>query len=295
MSDHYDLHGARQKLGDAVHALAGRQSTHIDRDTLDRDRLDADLHARIRQAIDQHDHDMQVMRAQVKAAAAQGRPWTLARTQDETTKLDARHQARLSGIQVAHETAVVGLTTSLGQGDSLLDQLRDVHGSTTGRGSSRSARTLVHLDATELLATIDRQAAIWVSDPGTTGDRLHWLAERSYRPEDTPDIVVVADTIDGWVKKARDILTPAGHWHVVGACPECGTRTVYRPDTAGEVVRQPALSVTATGCECLACGEVWDVGRFEMLAAVLAIQACALCDQHGHRDNQICDHTKESA
>ncbi|WP_424712782.1 DUF7340 domain-containing protein [Mycobacteroides abscessus] len=52
-------------------------------------------------------------------------------------------------------------------------------------------------------------------------------------------------------------------------CPACQKRWVYRRDSSGENVRQPALQLTAQGCSCQACRYTWDPSYFVHLARVL--------------------------
>jgi hypothetical protein len=47
---------------------------------------------------------------------------------------------------------------------------------------------------------------------------------------------------------------------------------VYHRDSAGELVRQPALQIGVWGCECMACRAFWAPDRFVFLARVLGYE-----------------------
>ncbi len=272
MTEHYDLSGARKRLGDAVHALAGRTSTHLDRDTLDRDALDRQ-HRQACDTIDRaHDDALTAMRSKIQAAAKAGTPWTLAQVTAETEQIARRHQHKMTGQLIRHEQAIVAASCSVAYGESLLDQLRNFTSAKTGQSKSKPGSMIpVQVDALDLLTTIDRQTAIWCTDPGTTADRLHWLADRQYRPQDAPDIVECATRIEGWTVEARQIIDPPPRLSLAMPCPECGTRTVYRPDSGGDVVRQPALAIADEGCRCQHCRTLWPPEAYRLLAKVLQL------------------------
>ena len=274
MNEHYDLPGARKALGDAVHALAGRTYRHLDRDTdtLERDDLDR-RHQKACAAIDQtRDDALIAMRRQARTAHLAGQPWTLERTQAETERIHTRHRDAMAGLQIRYQEAVVSVTTSIVHGRSLLAQLRTFTSAKTGQGKGKPGSMVpVQVDALDLLERIDRQAAVWCMEPGTTADRLHSLADRQYRPEDAPDILECASTIEGWVVEARQIIDPPRRMSVAAPCPECGKSVVYRPDSGGDVVRQPALQIGADGCQCQHCRTMWHPESYRLLAKVLQI------------------------
>lgn len=141
----------------------------------------------------------------------------------------------------------------------------------TGHGVARSLPPL-WLDAQQLLDEIDTAASIWQPQlcgvPVTVG-RLRHLEARSWRPQDTKQLEQMTDAIEAWAKEIDALLTPEPKWHLPNPCPACNTSTVYRRDSAGELVRQPALQIGPEGCTCQKCRYTWTPQYFAHLAAVL--------------------------
>ena len=71
--------------------------------------------------------------------------------------------------------------------------------------------------------------------------------------------------------EARQIIDPPPRLSLAMPCPECGTRTVYRPDSGGDVVRQPALAISDEGCRCQHCRTLWPPESYRLLAKVLQL------------------------
>jgi hypothetical protein len=75
-----------------------------------------------------------------------------------------------------------------------------------------------------------------------------------------------------WAIAAAELVAPEPRVYLRQPCPRCGASHAYR-DSSGEHVRAPALRVSETGCECLACGGYWDSGQFHWLARLLGCAA----------------------
>lgn len=159
---------------------------------------------------------------------------------------------------------------------SLYMQLFDaVEAGRTG-GSSSGGRlgqgSPIWTDALDLIDEIDTAAALW--QPGYQGvpptvARLRRHSERSWRPQDVHELEQKTAALQGWKHDITTLFDPPRKFHLASPCPECGTAVVYRRDNAGEVVRQPALCVDTTKCECLQCHYVWQPYRFHILAEAL--------------------------
>ena len=130
------------------------------------------------------------------------------------------------------------------------------------------------IDATQLLADIDRAVAQWESTwPATTPERLTILAGKSWRPQDTDTITNYALAVSRWSDQIDQLLDPEHVKHISTPCPSCGKKDIYRKDSAGERVRQPALRiVTETGCECQACGAFWGPSKYLFLCKLLGFE-----------------------
>lgn len=130
------------------------------------------------------------------------------------------------------------------------------------------------LDAVLLVQEIDTQTRKWMPKPGTTPQRLDMLTERSWRPQDTDEVRDMSRRVEGWCESIVNLLDPESRKFIEGAsCPSCGKRIVYRKDSAGEQVRQPALKVVMSqGCTCQACGAFWAPDRFLFLGRLLGYE-----------------------
>lgn len=188
---------------------------------------------------------------------------------------DALHT--FAGRTTTHITRDDG-TTELHFGDPLITQLEDYLDSAQGDGSTgsfhRRSMAPVVLDALELLTTITTTLGVWIANlqlPATPTplDMLHQLQDRTWRPQDINIICTITTTLDGWTRATRILLDPPRRWTLPAPCPACQVATVYRPDTAGEHVRQPALQITAHGCTCLNCKHTWEPQLFAHLARTL--------------------------
>lgn len=127
-------------------------------------------------------------------------------------------------------------------------------------------------DAHDLLDEIDTAAILW--QPGYSGipptvARLRAQAEQTWRPQDVHGLEQKTTALQAWKIDITTLFDPPRRWTLAAPCPECETSTVYRKDNTGETVRQPALCVDTTKCECLNCRTVWQPYSFRLLAEAL--------------------------
>lgn len=142
----------------------------------------------------------------------------------------------------------------------------------TGHGVPRSMPP-IWCDAADLLNEIDTAASAWQPQPDgipPTVGRLKALRNRPWRPQDTHSINQITNALTSWAARITALLNPEHIKHVSAPCPSCGATTVYRKDSAGETVRQPALQiVTETGCTCQKCHAHWGPERYLFLCKLL--------------------------
>lgn len=155
---------------------------------------------------------------------------------------------------------------------SLYEQLcSDLPG--TQGDSKTPAKSLppLWLDAALLKQDIDQQARRWVRTRGgyATPVLLRSLVVKSWRPQDTGHVNAMAHTLVRWCESITNLLDPQSVKYLSQACPTCGRKTVYRRDSAGEKVRQPALRITAAGCTCGHCDAHWPPENYLFLCKLL--------------------------
>jgi hypothetical protein len=110
----------------------------------------------------------------------------------------------------------------------------------------------------------------------TTPARLRALAARAWRTQDTAAVEQIARHVESWTVSVTSLLSPTGVKHVSAACPACGATSVFRRDSAGELVRAPALQiVTKLGCTCQKCRYTRSPDYYLHLAKVLGLAAPA--------------------
>lgn len=127
------------------------------------------------------------------------------------------------------------------------------------------------VDALQLRTEIDTQTRKWLTRSNLpTTDRLRILMDRTWRPQDTQHVTAMARTVAGWCESILHLLDPESRKYIAAACPSCGRRNVYKRDTAGEIVRQPALVViTNVGATCQHCDAHWSPDRYMFLCRLL--------------------------
>ena len=167
--------------------------------------------------------------------------------------------------------------------DSLYDQLTDALPGGQGNGGTiPQSSPPMCIDAVDILTRIEKQAAQWhprpeldAADPNPNHIsviRLQQLDRRTWRPQDVEHIDTITTTINAWCEEIRALLNPQPKWTLPNPCPACDTAIVYRRNSAGETVRQPALQIGPTGCKCQKCNHTWAPEFFRHLAGVLGYE-----------------------
>jgi hypothetical protein len=166
--------------------------------------------------------------------------------------------------------------------DSAYVQLRDaVPGSKRDRTGVSASQPPVWVDALQLLQEIDTAVAVWERPfPQLPGDltqepepvtvlRVRAIQRRSWRPQDCRNINQITEAVKSWADNIETLLTDKPKWTLPAACPQCNKKTVYRHDSSGELVRQPALQIGTMGCQCQNCRAGWSPDQFVFLATRL--------------------------
>ena len=148
----------------------------------------------------------------------------------------------------------------------------------TGRTMKGGSQPPIWVDATDLKQSIDTTILGWwphCQDLGATRSAatieatLHGIVDHTWRPDDVAGLVHMARSIASFAVKIDKLFDPPKRLTLAASCPACGANTVYRPDSAGETVRQPALQLSADGCVCQACRHMWAPEYFAHLARTL--------------------------
>ena len=151
--------------------------------------------------------------------------------------------------------------------DTLASDLAGTQGDT--RTPAKSLPPL-WIDACQLKFDIDWRTRKWCPKPGTTPTRLQTMAFATWRPQDTDAVNDIARTIEGWCESIVNLIDPESVKHISAPCPSCGREKVFRRDSAGETVQQPALRiVTNVGAECQHCKAHWAPDRYLFLCRLL--------------------------
>lgn len=166
--------------------------------------------------------------------------------------------------------------------DPLYAQLQDaVPGEKQHRSGVPRSQAPLWVDAVDLLREIDTAVAAWeppwpeipgdltTDPPPPTVLRLQTIQARTWRPQDTTHIKTITARITTWTERITTLLADTHIKTLSAPCPACGKTTVYRQDSAGELVRQPALQITTIGCQCQACKTSWAPDLYMHLARVL--------------------------
>lgn len=160
--------------------------------------------------------------------------------------------------------------------DSLYSRLR---AALRGRGGAGirvvpGSRAPCSVAALELLVAVDSCTERWEPGKGDTVDRLHRLAGRGWRPQDTTVMDGIAARLERWTVDAAQLVgDTAVSVPLRLPCPVCGSRFAYRRNSGGETVRTDALTVAEDGCVCAACRAVWEPAEFHFLARLLGCEA----------------------
>lgn len=137
------------------------------------------------------------------------------------------------------------------------------------------ARSLppIWVDAVQLRTLIDSTVRSWQGKPASTPDRLRVLKCVSWRPQDTDRVWDMTRKVAGWCESIKALLDPLSVKTVDAECPQCGKSWVYGRDSAGEMVRRPALQlVLSSGCTCQHCGAHWGPERYLFLVKLLGFE-----------------------
>jgi hypothetical protein len=126
------------------------------------------------------------------------------------------------------------------------------------------------IDAAQLRIDMDSQTRSWCPKEQGIPQRLGNLSAKTWRPQDTDLVTEMARMVDMWCETILHLLDPESVKHITAACPSCGRSFVYRRDSAGESVRQPALKVvTNVGASCQHCDAHWAPDRYMFLCRLL--------------------------
>lgn len=138
----------------------------------------------------------------------------------------------------------------------LLDDVAGTQGDTRTPAKSLPP---IWIDATQLRFDIDTQSLKWLPVQGTTPERLQLLSAKSFRPQDFDMVNTIAAKVDTWCESIINlIINPKARKYISAPCPACNQERVYRRDSGGDNVREPALKWTANvGFECAACKAHW--------------------------------------
>jgi len=112
--------------------------------------------------------------------------------------------------------------------------------------------------------------------------RLKTLTARKWKVEDAKDVDRIAADLEAHTKKAQELLSGQSiryiyepDTHNLVACPTCGHRYVYKRDSSGQNVRQPALQILASGttqCMNRQCQAEWGPERMAFLGRMLGFE-----------------------
>lgn len=240
-TDEHLLPVARNQLQDAIHALAGTQRLHVDRDP--------------EQVLDDLEREYQAKLTQVADSAARA---DLRRRYEEA---------------VTAATATTTWTASRYQ--QLCEALESPRLERTG-GHHDGPQPPVWVDAVDLRtkigALVSEWAQTWQLACTEVVDRLHALADHGWRPQDVDAMQAIADMCVRWAAEIDSLFDPPRKVTLAAPCPSCQVATVYRPDETGEHVRQAALAITQRGCECLNCRYVWAPDKYVFLARLIGVE-----------------------
>ena len=126
------------------------------------------------------------------------------------------------------------------------------------------------IDAAQLRIDMDSQTRSWCPKEQGIPQRLGNLSAKTWRPQDTDLVTEMARMVDMWCETILHLLDPESVKHISAPCPSCGRAFIYRRDSAGESVRQPALKVvTNVGASCQHCDAHWAPDRYMFLCRLL--------------------------
>lgn len=171
--------------------------------------------------------------------------------------------------------------------DSPYSQLSDAVAGQSGARSGGTSTVPIWPEVVDLLRLIDTTVRKWAWKRFRaldTPSRLFAIADAKFRPQDAAQLQQWATELQSWVVEIGSMLDPPMTVPLPYACPVCRTEWVSRRDSAGEPVRQRALTVSADGtARCAArardvtdppdelwrCGARWESSRLPLLGRML--------------------------
>lgn len=160
----------------------------------------------------------------------------------------------------------------------LIQQLRDSQTEEMSGGSGASSfapKVPVNLDAFQAYGVIASRAA--EEYERTSGKSCHDTIEANVRgwaahaQQSVEEMNYCLDLTDKWINQIQGMFQPSRKFSMTSPCPSCGESYAWSGKD-GEMVRNPALTVTATPAiaTCGACAAEWaGVEMLEHLAASL--------------------------
>ena len=147
--------------------------------------------------------------------------------------------------------------------------------SNAGTGGGSKSRPPFWIDAFDLCNEID--IAVEALQPAFRGvpptvGRFRGILERGWRPQDVHHMEQIVTACKQWTASILELMNPTPKWTLPSPCPRCGTKTVYRRDAGGEMVRRPALEINPDGCKCVKCHASWPPPQFEFLSELLGYE-----------------------
>lgn len=190
---------------------------------------------------------------------------TLRESVDELTTI-GHHKLFLEDGTIRHATT-----------PPLLDQVAAeiAQQSAASAGFNPRSRPPLWLDATQLLAEVDRE--IHGHHGPTRAERVRTWCNHVASHANPGTIIDAADSARGWVTGCRNLLDPKPKLRLRGqGCPSCAAVKVWdrTDDGADEHHARPALEIDVTRglCVCLSCEATWAPEVWEHLTTVLAQQ-----------------------
>lgn len=185
---------------------------------------------------------------------------------------DAIHE--LAGLRPQQITLDNGQTKTIAGESRYTEIATNITGRQgTQNGGVARSMPLLWIDAYDWLTKVDTKVKEWAhtTGTGTTPNQLYALLELAWRPQDTHQIHEYTKQLKTWSAKADQLIQAEDthRWELTAPCPACGTKTIHRPDSTGEYVRQAALQLDATGCTCQHCKYTWAPEYYQHLARVL--------------------------
>lgn len=142
-----------------------------------------------------------------------------------------------------------------------------------GHGGHWQGQLPFWADALVLVLEVDAAVLKMCPHPhrwrGWTEQRLIWLEQQKWTPQETAKLFRMASELQGFVKRIDTLFAPKPI-PLKDPCPECGEKTAYREgDEKDKPIRVPALQINDAGCTCGNCSANWPVERLPLLGKLL--------------------------